>query len=117
VNQISVASARYRTQKDMVSYPKRYGIVSEPTQKSSEMNKYPLINDAGVFVGTSMQWDIRDVERLTGQTGITLSEQDLKKVLTSALDDNDWLMEKISDAISETMYYLLEEKLIKNLEQ
>jgi len=81
------------------------------------MNKYPLINDAGVFVGASMQWDIRDVERLTGQTGITLSEQDMKKVLTSALDDNDWLMEKIADAISDTMYYLLEEKLIKNLEQ
>jgi|TARA_R110000782_G_scaffold56029_4_gene117718 hypothetical protein len=38
--QISVASARNRTQKDTESYPKRYGTVSEPTQKSNQMKNY-----------------------------------------------------------------------------
>lgn len=76
-----------------------------------------LINKEGYFIGPSMQWNIADVEFQAESRGITLSEQDLKKVLTSSLDDNDWLMEAISDAISETLDYLLEENIIKNLEQ
>jgi len=76
-----------------------------------------LINEEGYFIGPSMQWNIEDVEIKAESRGITLSEQDLKKVLTSSLDDNDWLMESISNAISETLDYLLEENIIKNLEQ
>ena len=78
------------------------------------MNEYPLINDEGFFVGASMQWSIEDVEMKAESRGITLSEQDLKKVLISSLEDNDWLMEAISNAISETLDYLLEENIIKN---
>jgi len=79
------------------------------------MNKYPSINDEGFYVGASMQWSIEDVEMKAESRGITLSEQDLKKVLTSSLEDNDWLMESISNAISETLDYLLEENIIKNI--
>jgi len=78
------------------------------------MNEYPLINDEGFYVGPSMQWSIEDVEMKAESRGITLSEQDLKKVLISSLEDNDWLMEAISNAISETLDYLLEENIIKN---
>ena len=64
-----------------------------------------------------MKWGLEDVEMKAESRGVTLSEQDLKKVLISSLEDNDYLMEAISDAISETLDYLLEENIIKNLEQ
>ena len=67
MNQISVASARYRTQKDTLPYPKRYVIVSESTQKSNQMkNIRRLLKHAeeGEYWGELGEDASRDLEQM-----------------------------------------------------
>ena len=72
-----------------------------------------LINKEGFFIGSSMMWSVEDVEMYAESRGVTLSEQDLKKVLCSALEDNDSLMTFIQERIADELDYLLEEKIIE----
>jgi len=72
-----------------------------------------LINKEGFFIGSSMMWSVEDVEMYAQSRGVTLSEQDLKKVLCAALEDNDSLMTFIHECIVDELDYHLEEKLVK----
>lgn len=72
-----------------------------------------LINKEGFFIGPSMMWGVEDVEMYAESRGVTLSEQDLKKVLTTALRDNDLLMSYIAEVICDSLDHLLEEKIIE----
>lgn len=68
------------------------------------------INDKGYYVGSEVQWGTEDVEAIaTNEFGLHLSNTDLKRVLTASLQDNEWLMERFNDAISDTILHMIEQ--------
>lgn len=67
------------------------------------------INDKGYYVGSEVQWGTEDVEAIAvNNFGLHLSNTDLRRVLTASLQDNEWLMERFRDAISDTILHMIE---------
>lgn len=68
------------------------------------------ISKEGFYVGPEVQWNIDDVEAIAiSDFELDLSQEDLKRVLISSFQDNDWLMERMHDCIKDTIHYMLQE--------
>ena len=72
------------------------------------------INDKGYYVGPEVQWNTEDVEAVAvSNFDLHLSQEDLKRVLIASIQDNEWLMEKFRDTISDTIRYMMDNGELK----
>lgn len=66
------------------------------------------ISKDGFYVGPEVQWNVDDVEAIAmNEFKLELSQEDLKRVLIASFQDNEWLMERMHDCISDTIHYML----------
>lgn len=68
------------------------------------MNK--PINPEGFYTGPEVQWNVEDVECIAQRLGYDLDEATLERVLIATFEDNDALMQEISNHIKATLDYM-----------
>jgi|TARA_R100001510_G_C7452762_1_gene76856 hypothetical protein len=66
-----------------------------------------LINDKGYYTGPEMRWNVEDVKMACERIGLTLTESDYERVLIAAIEDNEWLMGQIQEAILCAIEYMI----------
>jgi len=76
-----------------------------------------LINDEGYCTGPEMQWNVEDVEVTCERMGLSLTESDYERILIASFQDNEWMMERIQQAIETTVQYLIDEGELPNPNQ
>ena len=71
------------------------------------MNKHEYISEEGVYVGPEMKWRIADVAAEMQDMGIgePYSREDLETILVATFEDNDGLVEAISEHIRATIAF------------
>ena len=82
------------------------------------MNKQ-LINEDGFYSGGELKWGMDDVRNVLERFGMatTTSKEDVERILIAAFQDNYPLMEKIDEAIGDTIEYMIEQGQLKTDEQ
>lgn len=76
-----------------------------------------LINDEGYYTGPELQWNVEDVEVACERIGLSLSESDYERILIASFEDNDWVMERMQQAIQDTIQYMMDNGELPNVEQ
>lgn len=72
-----------------------------------------MINDEGYYTGPEMQWNVEDVEVACERIGLNLTQSDYERILIASFQDNEWLMERIQQAIETTVQYMIDEGELK----
>jgi hypothetical protein len=76
-----------------------------------------LINDEGYYTGPELQWNVEDVEVACERIGLSLPESDYERILIASFEDNDWVMERMQQAIQENIKYMMDNGELPNVEQ
>ena len=76
-----------------------------------------LINDEGYYTGPELQWNVEDVEVACERIGLTLTESDYERILVASFEDNDWVMERMQQAIQDTIRYMIDNGELPNADQ
>ena len=83
------------------------------------MMKKQMINKDGFYAGGELMWGMDDVRNVLERFGMatTTSKEDVERILIAAFQDNYPLMEKIDEAIGDTIVYMIEEGQLKTDER
>ena len=76
-----------------------------------------LVNDEGYYTGPELQWNVEDVEVACERIGLTFTESDYERILVASFEDNDWVMERMQQAIQDTIQYMMDNGELPNAEQ
>jgi len=72
------------------------------------------INKDGIYIGSEVQWGVEDVTRILFERGkYASSREDLERILNASFEDNEMVMNAISESISITIDYMLDEGELK----
>tara|TARA_Y100000114_G_scaffold144340_1_gene152812 strand:+ start:375 stop:668 length:294 start_codon:yes stop_codon:yes gene_type:complete len=71
-----------------------------------------LVNDEGYYTGPEMEWNVEDVEIIAGRKGLTFQQDDYARILVASLTDNPGVMQRIEQAIADTIEYMMYEKIL-----
>lgn len=67
------------------------------------------IDEKGFYTGSELKWGTMDVSRILDEMNVTASEDDLERILIASLRDNDAVLQKINEAIEDTITFMTEE--------
>ena len=76
-----------------------------------------LINDEGYYTGPKLQWNVEDVEVACERIGLSIPESDHERILVASFEDNDWVMERMQQAIQDTIQHMMDNGELPNAEQ
>jgi len=75
-----------------------------------------LIDEDGFYIGSELKWCMEDVLRVLNEMDMTASREDVKRILIASFQDNDAIMQKINEAIGDTITFMIDEGQLKTEE-
>lgn len=71
------------------------------------------INKEGYYIGSELQWNVKDVEIFAQANDMEFSQEDYKRILIATFEDNEMVMNAIQESIGITIDYMLDEGELK----